>query len=153
MNAEQRLEKMGVRLPVPPQPVANYLPAVRTGDLLFTSGVLPMRDGRLAFSGQLGKDLTIEQGQKAARQALLNALAVVRQELKGLDHVVRVVKLTGYIASAPGFGEQPTVLNGASDLLISVFDAAGRHARVAVGVGELPLGSPIEIELIVQVKR
>jgi enamine deaminase RidA (YjgF/YER057c/UK114 family) len=152
MNVEAKLESIGIRIPQPPKPVANYLPAVRTGDLLFTSGVLPIKEGRLAFSGQLGKDLTIEQGQEAARQALLNALAVMRQELESLDRVGRVVKLTGYVASAPGFTDQPLVLNGASDLLVAVFDDAGRHARVAVGVNELPLGAPVEIELIVQVK-
>jgi enamine deaminase RidA (YjgF/YER057c/UK114 family) len=149
---EAKLKRIGVRIPEPPKPVANYVPAVRTGNLLFTSGVLPMKEGRLAFSGRLGKDLTIEQGQEAARLALLNALAVVRQELESLDRVARVVKLTGYIASAPGFTDHPSVLNGASDLLVAVFDDAGRHARVAVGVNELPLGAPIEIELTVQIK-
>lgn len=152
MNVEAKLESIGIRIPQAPKPVANYVPAVRTGDLLFTSGVLPMREGRLVFSGRLGKDLTIEQGQEAARQALLNALAVMRQELESLNRVGRVVKLTGYVASAPGFTDQPLVLNGASDLLVAVFDDAGRHARVAVGVSELPLGAPVEIELIVQVK-
>jgi len=153
MNPEAKLEKLGYKLPVPPNPVANYVPVVRTGDLLFTSGVLPMEGGKLLFSGRLGSDLTIEQGQEAARLALLNALALLKQELNDLDRVARIVKLCGYICSPSGFTQQPKVLNGASDLLVGVFDEAGRHARVAVGVAELPLGAPIEIDLIVQVKN
>lgn len=152
VDAEARLKELGVKLPAPPKPVANYRPAVRVGELLFTSGVIPTIEGRLAFSGRLGKDLTIEQGQEAARLALVNALAVIKQELGSLNHIVKIVKLTGYIASGPGFTEQPAILNGASDLLILVFDDAGHHARVAVGAAELPLGAPVEVELIVQVK-
>ena len=152
MTIEEKMEELGLKLPDPPRPVANYLPAVRAGDLLFTSGVLPMKEGQLAFTGKLGSDLTVQQGQEAARAALLSALAVVKQELGSLDKVARVVKLTGHVASAPGFTQQPSVLNGASDLLVAIFEDSGRHARVAVGAAELPLGAPIEIELIVQIK-
>jgi enamine deaminase RidA (YjgF/YER057c/UK114 family) len=150
MKIESNLEDLGLTLPPPPKPVANYLPAVRVGDLVFTSGVLPMKEGRLAYEGRLGEAITVEQGQEAARLAVLNALAVIRQELGSLDLVVRIVKLTGYIASLPDFKQQPAVLNGASDLLMAVFGGAGRHARVAVGAAALPLGAPVEIELIAQ---
>jgi enamine deaminase RidA (YjgF/YER057c/UK114 family) len=130
--------------------MATYVPAVRVGDLLFLSGVLPSRDGQLVMSGRLGQTLSIEQGIEAARVAVLNALAIIRNEVGSLDRVARIVKMVGHIASAPGFSEQPQVLNGASDLLVSVFGDAGRHARVAVGAAELPRQAPVEIELIVQ---
>ena len=152
MDVEARLEALGLRLPVPPRPVANYVPAVQIGGLVFTSGVLPVREGQIAMVGKLGKELSVEQGQDAARLALLNALSVVKQELGSLNRVARVVRLTGHVASSAGFTQQPVVLNGASDLLVAVFGEAGRHTRVAVGAAELPLGAPIEIELIIEVK-
>lgn len=151
MRVEQRLKDLGITLPTAPKPVANYVPAVRAGELLFTSGVLPMKDGKLAYEGKLGKELSVELGQEAARLAALNALAVVKQELGSLDNVARVVRLTGHVASAPGFVQQPAVLNGASDLLVAIFGAAGRHTRAALGAAELPLNSPIELELIILV--
>lgn len=138
-------------LPQPPKPVATYVPAVRAGDLLFLSGVLPMQQGQLAWSGKLGRELRVEQGSDAARVALLNALAIAKQELGTLDRIVRIVKVVGYVASADGFTDQPQVLNGASDLLVTIFGEAGRHARVAVGAVELPRGAAVEIELILQV--
>ena len=149
---ESRLAELEIALPPPPQPLATYVPVVRAGDLLFLSGVLPMRDGQLAFSGKLGRDLTVEQGMEAARLAILNALAIARQELGTLDRIARVVKVVGHVASAEGFVQQPQVLNGASDLLVSIFGEAGRHARVAVGAAELPRGAPVEIEVILQVR-
>lgn len=152
MGIESRLNELDIILPAAPKPVANYLPAVRVGELLFTSGVLPMKAGKLAYEGKLGKELSVELGQEAARLAVLNALAVVKQELGDLEKVMRVVRLTGHVASAPGFVQQPAVLNGASDLLVAIFGEAGRHTRVALGAAELPLGSPIELELIVQVR-
>ena len=152
ISIETQLKEKGIVLPTAPKPVANYVPAVRTGELLFTSGVLPMKEGKLACEGKLGKDLTVEQGQEAARLAVLNALAVVKQETGSLDRVVRVVRLTGHVASAPGFVQQPAVLNGASDLLVAIFGEAGRHTRAALGAAELPLNSPIELELIVQIR-
>lgn len=151
MSSEQRLEELGVELPAAPKPVANYVPAVRTGQLLFVSGVLPMRDGRLSFTGKLGRDLTIEQGVEAARLALLNALAIVRSELGSLDRIAQVVRMTGHVASAEGFTQQPAVVNGASDLLVAVLGNPGRHARVAVGAAELPLNAPVELDLIVEI--
>jgi enamine deaminase RidA (YjgF/YER057c/UK114 family) len=151
MSHELRLKELGIELPAAPRPVANYVPVVRVGDLLFLSGVLPSKDGQLVFTGKLGAILSIEQGVEAARVAVLNALAIMKAETGSLDRVKRVVKMVGHIASAPGFTDQPQVLNGASDLLVAVFGESGRHARVAVGAAELPRQAPIEIELIVQV--
>jgi len=153
MSYEAKLQQLGIELPAPPKPVATYIPAVQAGELLFLSGVIPLRDGKLAVEGKLGKDLTIEQGYEAARIALLNALAVIHQELGTLDRVRRIVRLVGHVASAAGFVQQPAVINGASDLLVRVFEEAGRHARVAVGAAELPLNAPVELELIVHVSR
>ena len=151
MSVESKLKHLAIELPSPPRPVATYLPAVQVGDLLFLSGMLPFRDGALALVGKLGGDLKVAQGYEAARLALLNALAVVRDEMGTLDRVSKVVRLVGYVASAEGFVEQPAVINGASDLLVEVFGEAGRHARIAVGVSELPLNAPVELEMILQV--
>jgi enamine deaminase RidA (YjgF/YER057c/UK114 family) len=152
MTIESKLKELRITLPIAPKPVANYVPAVRAGELIFTSGVLPMKEGKLAYEGKLGKELTVEQGQEAARLAVLNALAVVKQEIGNLEKVLRVVRLTGHVASSPGFVQQPAVLNGASDLLVAIFGEAGRHTRAALGAAELPLNSPIELELIVQIR-
>lgn len=151
MSIEQRLKELRLTLPAPPKPVANYVPVVTVGDLLFLSGVLPSRDGQLIMIGKLGENLSIEQGMEAARVAVLNGLSIIQDEAGSLDRVRRIVKMVGHIASAPGFTDQPQVLNGASDLLVSVFGDAGRHARVAVGAAELPRQAPVEIELIVQI--
>jgi enamine deaminase RidA (YjgF/YER057c/UK114 family) len=150
MLYEQKLRDLGLALPAPPKPVATYVPVVRVRDLLFLSGVLPMRDGQLIMTGKLGAGLSIEQGKEAAKVAALNALAIVNSEAGSLDRVKQIVKMVGHIASAPGFTDQPQVLNGASDLLVAIFGEAGRHARVAVGAAELPRQAPVEIELIVQ---
>lgn len=152
MSFERTLAELGFILPAPPKPVSTYIPAVLAGELLFLSGVIPFRDGTLAFEGKLGRELTVEQGYEAARVTLLNALAIVRHELGTLDRVKKIVRLTGHVASADGFVQQPAVINGASDLLVKIFGEAGTHARVALGAAELPLNAPIEIELIVQVK-
>ena len=150
MSFEQRLTSLGLTLPSPPQPVATYVPSVRVGDLLFISGVVPSRDGHIAFQGKVGGNLSKEEGYEAAKVSLLNALANIRQAAGSLDRVQRIVKMTGYVASHEGFREQPYVINGASDLLVEIFGEAGRHARAAVGVAELPLGVPVELELTVQ---
>ncbi|MGH3768545.1 MAG: RidA family protein [Pseudonocardiaceae bacterium] len=131
-------------------PAGAYVPAVRSGSLVFTAGQLPLVDGVLAASGKLGAEIDTIHGQGLARTCMLNALAAV-DGLVGLDAVVRMVKVTGFVASAPGYTVQPAVLNGASDLLGEVFGVAGAHARSAVGVAELPLGAPVEIELVVEV--
>ena len=152
MSFEAKLTELGITLPLAPKPVATYVPVVRAGDLLFLSGTGPFKDGQIVFAGKLGKDLTVEQGYEAARLTLLNALAMVRQELGTLDRVVRIVRLTGHVASAEGFTQQPAVINGASDLLVQIFGEAGRHARLALGAAELPLNMAIELELILQVR-
>ena len=152
MSYEQRLDQLGIALPAPPKPVATYIPAVLAGELLFLSGVIPFRDGQLVFKGKLGRELTVEQGYEAAGIALLNALAIIRQELGTLDRVGKIVRMTGHVASADGFVQHPAVINGASDLLVRIFGEAGKHARVALGAAELPLNAPVEIELIVQVR-
>ena len=153
MSFEEKLAALGLVLPSPPKPVATYIPASQAGDLLFVSGVLPIRDGQLVVSGKLGEELTVENGYEAAKLALLNALAIVRQELGSLNRVKKIVRMTGHVASGVGFADQPAVLNGASDLLVELFGEAGRHARLALGAAELPLHAPIEIELIVQVHQ
>lgn len=151
MEYEDKLREMGLQLPQAPKPVATYVPAVRAGDLLFLSGVLPMRNGELAFTGKLGRELTVPQGMDASKLAVLNALAIAKQELGSLDRIARVVKVVGHVASAEGFTDQPQVLNGASDLLVSIFGEAGRHARVAIGAAELPRRAAVEIEVILAV--
>ena len=150
-SCETQLAALGLTLPAPPKPVATYVPCVQAGDLLFLSGMLPFRDGTLTMEGKLGRDLTVDQGYEAAQTALLNALAVIRQHLGTLERIRQVVRLVGFVASAEGFIQQPTVINGASDLLVKLFGAAGRHARAAVGGAELPLNAPVEIERIIQV--
>ena len=152
MSFEAKLAELGIVLPPAPKPVASYIPAVRAGDLLFLSGTGPFKDGKIAFPGKLGKDLTVEQGYEAAKLTLLNALAIARQELGSLDRISRIVRMSGHVASAEGFTQQPAVINGASDLLVQIFGEAGRHARLALGAAELPLNMCIEIELILQVK-
>jgi enamine deaminase RidA (YjgF/YER057c/UK114 family) len=147
-----RLAELGIALPPPPKPVASYLPAVRSGSLLFISGQLPTENGRVLFPGKVPADLSIEDATAAARVAVLNALAVAQAELGSLDRVAWVVRLTGHVASAPGFTAQPAVINGASDLLFQVFGERGRHSRAALGAAELPLGAPVEIELILEIE-
>ena len=145
-----RLSELGLELPGVAAPVAAYVPAVRTGSYVFTSGQLPFVDGRLAATGKVGAEVSPEEAQRYARTCVLNALAAVHG-LVGLDSVSRVVKVVGFVASAEGFTGQPAVINGASELLGEIFGDAGAHARSAVGVAELPLGAPVEVELIVEV--
>ncbi len=149
-NPEERLRGLGLELPRVPKPAGSYIPAVRAGSLLFTAGQVPVESGELRFTGKVGDAVSLEEAQQAARICALNALAAVASEAGGLDRISRVVKVVGYVASAPGFNAQPQVINGASDLLGEVFGEAGRHARSAVGVAELPLDAPVEVELIVE---
>ena len=146
-----RLTELGIELPDVVAPLAAYVPAVRTGNLVYTSGQLPMTAGELPHTGKLGAQVSPEQGHALARICALNALAAV-DALVGLDAVARVVKVVGFVASAPNFNGQPAVVNGASELLGEVFGDAGKHARSAVGVSELPLDAPVEVELIVELK-
>ncbi len=151
MTPEERLRELGVELPPAPEPLGAYVPVVRSGDLLFLSGMLPLKDGKLMDTGKVGLGIRLKEAQELARQTVINALSVVKGHLGSLQKVNRCVKLTGYVASAPEFTEQHKVLNAASELLFQVFGEAGRHARSAVGVYELPLGSPLEIEFIFEV--
>jgi len=146
-----RLAELGITLPAVAKPLAAYVPAVRTGNLVYTSGQLPIQSGELTHIGKVGAEVPPEQGKIAARTCALNALAAI-DALAGIDSVVRVVKLVGFVASAPGFNGQPAVINGASEFLGEVFGETGAHARSAVGVSELPLGAPVEVELIVEVR-
>ncbi len=150
MNASARLGQLGVTLPQVVAPLASYVPAVRTGNLVYTSGQLPIEGGKLARTGKVGAEISPEEGKALARICALNALAAVGSVV-GIDAVTRVVKVVGFVASAPGFNGQPSVVNGASDLLAEVFGDNGAHARSAVGVAELPLDAPVEVELIVEV--
>ncbi|HEY9305790.1 MAG TPA: RidA family protein [Mycobacterium sp.] len=149
-SAKARLKELGIELPEVAKPLASYVPAVRSGNLVYTSGQLPIQAGKLAVTGKVGLDVTPEVGKTLARICALNALAAI-DSLAGIDAVTRVVKVVGFVASAPGFNGQPGVINGASDLLAEVFGDRGSHARSAVGVSELPLDAPVEVELVVEV--
>jgi enamine deaminase RidA (YjgF/YER057c/UK114 family) len=150
-SPEARLKALGIELPLAPKPVASYVPAVRTGNLVFLAGQGPMADGKPTVTGKVGAELTEQEGYKAARATILISLAALRAEIGSLDRVRRVVKLVGWVNSAPGFTRQPWVINGASDLLIEIFGDAGKHARSSIGANELPFNIPVEIEIIVEV--
>jgi enamine deaminase RidA (YjgF/YER057c/UK114 family) len=147
---EERLQQLGVTLPVPAAPVAAYVPCVRTGDLVYVSGQVPLVDGKPSHPGRLGAEVGLEEGVAAARHCAVNVLAALKAELGELARVRRVVKVTVFVASEPGFTDQPKVANGASELLGEAFGEAGRHARAAVGVTALPLGVPVEVDAIVE---
>ena len=150
-SPEARLKALGIELPPAPQPVATYVPSVRTGNLVFLAGQGPLAGGKPTVTGKVGAELTEEEGYKAARATILVSLAALRAEIGSLDRVVRIVKVVGWVNSAPGFTRQPWVINGASDLLAEVFGDAGKHARSSVGTNELPFNIPVEIEMIVEV--
>ncbi len=151
MSAEKKLKDLGIALPATPKPLANYVPAVKTGNLLFVSGHGPYNDGKSVTSGKLGKELTVDQGYQTARNVALNCLASVKATLGDLDKVKRVVKLLGMVNCTEDFKDQPKVINGCSDLLVEIFGEHGKHARSAVGVQALPNGIPVEIEMILEV--
>lgn len=148
---EERLKELGIEIADIPKPLGSYKPCVRTSNLLYISGQLPVMSGELLYEGKIGNELKIEEGKEAARVAAINCISVLKNEVGDLDKVERIVRVTGYISSASGFTGQANVLNGASDLFYDVFGQKGIHSRVAVGVFELPLGSPVEIELIAEV--
>ena len=153
MTAEARIKELGLSLPQPPKPGGNYVPGVRVGNLLFLSGHGPSRvDGAPSARGKVGRDLSLEDGYKTAREVGINLLGTARALLGSLDKVKRVVKVLGMVNSAEGFGDQPKVINGFSDLMVEVFGENGRHARSAVGMAELPSGIPVEIEMILEVE-
>ena len=153
MSAEATQKARGITLPPPTTPLANYVGAVRSGNLLYLSGHGPMREGKPLATGKVGRDLTVEQGYRAAREVGLGLLATTRATLGSLDRVKRVVKVLGMVNSADDFGDQPKVVNGFSDLMVEVFgEAIGKHARSAVGMAGLPMGIPVEIEMILEVE-
>jgi enamine deaminase RidA (YjgF/YER057c/UK114 family) len=152
IKPEEKLKELKITLPELPKPLGSYVPFVRTGNLIFISGMLPLAGGKLIASGRVGEKVKPDEAVQAARTAAVNALAVLKSAIGSLDQVKRCVKITGYVASAQDFTEQPKVINGASDLLFEVFGEAGRHARVAVGVHILPLDSPVEIAFIFEVQ-
>jgi enamine deaminase RidA (YjgF/YER057c/UK114 family) len=145
---EARLAELGVTLPTPTAPSANYVPTVVTGKQLFISGQLPFEDGKLAASGHLGAQVSVEDGRKAARACAIQLLAQAKAALGELDRVVRVVKVVGFVSSTPDFSDQPAVVNGASDFLVEVLGDRGKHARSAIGVAALPRGAAVEVEAI-----
>ena len=149
-NPQQRMQELGRELPQVPRPAGSYVPAVRTGNLVFTAGQVSFEDGEIRVTGKVGDAVSLEEAQHAARLCALNALAAAASEAGGLDRISRIIKVVGYVASAPGFNGQPQVVNGASDLLGEIFGENGHHARSAVGVVELPLGVPVEVEMIVE---
>ena len=151
-QVEAKLAEMNLELPTPPAPVANYVRAVRTGNLVFVSGHGPTRDGKYLFQGKVGAERTVEEGYEAAKLVMLNCLSSLKQEIGDLDRVKRIVKLLGMVNCTPDFGDQPKVINGASDLLVALYGENGRHARSAVGMGSLPGGITVEIEMIVEVE-
>jgi enamine deaminase RidA (YjgF/YER057c/UK114 family) len=150
VDAYAKLAELGLTLPKVVPPLASYVPAVQTGNYVYVSGQLPLVDGKLPHTGKVGAEVTTEQGAELSRLCALNGLAAI-EALVGLGRVVKIVKLTGFVASAPGFTGQPAVINGASNLFGDVFGEQGRHARSAVGVAELPLNSPVEVEIIAEV--
>ncbi|WP_072314290.1 RidA family protein [Agrococcus sp. Marseille-P2731] len=149
MSVADRLAELGLALPAVVPPVASYVPAVSAGGFVYTSGQLPMVDGAMPRTGKVGAEVSAEDAALDARQCALNALAAIDAEIGSLDRITRVVKVVGFVASAEGFQGQPGVVNGASDVLGEIFGDAGIHARSAVGVAELPLGAPVEVELVV----
>ncbi len=151
-KVEERLHALGLQIPPPPEPVANYVGAVRSGNLIFVSGHGPSQDGKLIYIGKLGREIDTKTGYEAARLVMLNCLASLKAEIGDLDRVTRIVKVLGMVNSAPEFAEQPFVINGASDLLTEIFgEGVGKHARAAVGMSALPFGISVEIEMVVEV--
>jgi enamine deaminase RidA (YjgF/YER057c/UK114 family) len=151
-DPEARLHELGLELPAVPDPAGAYVPATRTANLIFTAGQLPFENGELRDTGKVGDAVSAEEAYEAARLCVLNALAAAAAEAGGLNGIRRVVKVTGFVASAPDFNAQPQVVNGASELIGELFGEAGLHARSAVGVAELPLDAPVEVELIVELE-
>jgi enamine deaminase RidA (YjgF/YER057c/UK114 family) len=148
---EDRIEQLGIALPEAARPLAAYVPTVRSGNMVYVSGQVPMVEGKIAYMGRLGTSgLSLEDGVQAARRCAINVLAALKAELGELSRVHRIVKVTGFVASEPDFTDQPKVINGASELFVEIFGEAGKHARSAVGMASLPLGVPVEIEAIVE---
>ncbi len=152
MNPDEKLASLGIELPPAPEALGSYVPARRAGNLLFLSGVLPLVDGKILKPGKVGSELSLEEAKREARKAAINALSILKAYSGGLGNVAGCVKVTGYVASAPGFTEQHKVLNAVSDLMADVFGQPGRHARAAVGVSALPIDAPLEVEFVFELK-
>jgi len=151
MSPEEKLKELGIELPEAPTPLGSYVPCIQTGNLLFLSGILPLRNGKLTRTGRVGESISLDNAREDAKTAVINALSILKSHLGSLDKVKRCVKITGYVASAPDFIEQPKVLNAASDLSFEIFGEIGKHVRSAIGVNILPLNSPVELEFIFEV--
>jgi enamine deaminase RidA (YjgF/YER057c/UK114 family) len=150
---DKRLSELGITLPVPAKPVANYVGWVRTGNLVFTAGQVPLKDGKIEYQGKLGKDYTVEQGAAAARICAINVVAQLNDAVGGdLDRIKRIVKVVGFVNGVPDFADHPKVVNGASDLLVEIFGDKGRHARSAVGSGSLPVNVAVEVEAVAEIE-
>jgi enamine deaminase RidA (YjgF/YER057c/UK114 family) len=148
---EERLVALDIILPTPPKPAGSYIPVVKTGNLLFVSGQIPMKEGKVVFQGKVPNNTSIEDAQKAAKLCIINALAQIKAELGTLDKISRIVKVSGFVNSSQDFAEQPKIINVASDLLFEIFGDNGKHSRIAVGVASLPLNSTVEIDLIAEI--
>ena len=153
MTPEEKLKELSIDLPGIPKPLGSYVPFVKTGNLVYLSGMLPLQDGVLLKTGRVGETVSLEDAVLCARTAAVNALAVLKSAIGSLENVQRCVKITGFVASSADFADQPKAMNGASDLLFQVFGEEGRHARAAVGVNILPMNSPVEVEFIFEVKE
>ena len=149
---EQKIESLGIKLPTPPTPAGSYVPVVRTGNLLYISGQIPMQDGKVVFTGKVS-DENLETAQKSARMCAINILAQLKRELGDLEKVSKIVRISGFVNSVPGFSQHPKVINSASDLFFEIFGEKGKHSRIAVGVASLPLDSMTEIDAIVEVSE
>ena len=149
---ENRIEELDIDIPEPQEPVGAYIPARRAENLVFCSGQGPMKDGEAIYKGKVGSDLSVEEGYEAARVSAINCLAAIKGEIGQLDKVKKIVKVRGFVSSAPEFNDQPGVVNGASEILHEIFGDNGKHARAAIGVSELPINIPVEVEMIVSVE-
>jgi enamine deaminase RidA (YjgF/YER057c/UK114 family) len=147
----ERLAQMGISLPVPPKPAGSYIPVVVSGNLAFVSGQIPMQDGKVVFTGRVPSERSVEEAQKAARLCAINILAQLKANLGSLDRITRIIRVSGFVSSAPGFTEHPKIINAASDLFFEIFGEAGKHARIAVGVSGLPLNSTVEVDAVVEI--
>lgn len=151
ISIEEKLKEFDIQLAENPKPLGAYVPSKISGNLLFISGQLPIKNGKLVYTGKLGSDLTVEQGYEASRLAAINVLSVIKSKLGDFNELTGIVKVTGYVSSAPGFNSQADVINGASDIFAGIMGEHGKHARVAVGVSELPLNSAVEIEVVAEI--
>ena len=148
---EEKLKQMNIVLPEAAKPLASYIPVTKTGNLIFTAGQIPTKDGKLTFKGKIGKDISLEDGKDAAKLCAINCLSVLKSEIQSLDNIKRIVKVTVFINSSEGFTDQPKVANGASDFLVELFGEKGKHVRSAVGVNELPIDASVEVEMIAEI--